>query len=323
MTRSGAVNTPFSDRLAALVEERVSQLVLGLDPDPAVLWPAAVEAVGSDFDADDDEAGLAPARAAALAVSNHCQAAIDAAGPHCVAVKLQLACFERLGAPGWAALTDAVRAARAQGLLVIADGKRGDVPVTATAYAQALIGSTPSPWGEIQGLGADAITVNPLLGGDSLQPFTSAAAAAGAGVFVLCRTSNPGAASLQDVATEGGQTVSERLASAIAAIGSESIGEAGLSSIGAVVGATAPGHLARLRDLMPAAVLLLPGVGAQGGAVAELSPAFAHHRAGGLVTVSRSLVNAWRDRGGDPATACAAAAGELREQIWSVASAGA
>lgn len=279
--------------------------------------------MGTGVDTAADGAGLAPARAAALAVSQHCQAAIDAAGPHCVAVKLQLACFERLGAPGWAALTDAARAARAQGLLVIADGKRGDVPVTAEAYAQALIGSTPSPWGEIEGLGADAITVNPLLGGDSLQPFTAAATAAGAGVFILCRTSNPGAADLQDVATEGGQTVSERLAAAIAAIGSESVGDAGLSSVGAVVGATVPGHLARLREQMPAAVLLLPGVGAQGGAVAELSPAFANHPAGGLVTVSRSLVNAWQERGGDPAAACAAAAGELREQIWSVAASGA
>lgn len=323
MTGSGAVDIPFSDRLASLVEERQSQLVLGLDPDPAVLWPQAVEALDASSFAPSGDGEPPPVAAAAAAVTEHCRAAIIAAGPQCVAVKLQLACFERLGAPGWQALAGVVEIAHQSGLLAIADAKRGDVPVTAAAYAQSLIGSTPSPWGELPGLGADAITVNPLLGGDSLQPFTAAAQAIGAGVFVLCRTSNPGAADLQDVETSGGRTVSERLAAAIDAIGAESVGAAGLSDVGAVVGATAPGHLARLRQMMPSAILLLPGVGAQGGAVDGLAPAFSGNRAGGLVTVSRSLVNAWRDRGGDPATACSAAAAELRQQIWSVSLAGA
>lgn len=192
------------------------------------------------------------------------------------------------------------------------------MPVTAAAYAQSLVGSTPSPWGELPGLGADAITVNPLLGGDSLEPFASAADAAGAGLFVLCRTSNPGAADLQDEALARGGTVSGRLAETIAALGSGRTNSAGLSSIGAVVGATAADQLTRLRDAMPAAPLLLPGVGAQGGQIADLAPAFTGHVAGGLVTVSRSLVGAFRERGGDPAAACAAAAAELRLAIWAV-----
>ncbi len=131
--------------------------------------------------------------------SAHCRALIERAGPACVAVKPQLACFERLGAPGWAALAEVCAAAQEAGLLVVADGKRGDVPVTAAAYAQALVGETPTPWGPVAGLGADAFTANPLLGADALEPLVAAAEAAGAGVFALVRTSNPGAADVQDL----------------------------------------------------------------------------------------------------------------------------
>ena len=108
-------------------------------------------------------------------MAEHCRAAIVAAGPACVAVKLQMACFERLGAPGWEALERTVAIARDHGLLVIADGKRGDVPVTAAAYAQALVGETPGPFGPVPGLGADAFTANPLLGRDALEPLIDAA----------------------------------------------------------------------------------------------------------------------------------------------------
>ncbi len=195
--------------------------------------------------------------------------------------------------------------------------------MSAAAYAQALLGATPSPWGDLPGLGADAITVNPLLGRDSLEPFVVAATQYGGGLFVLCRTSNPGAADIQDVPTQGGATVSDRLAALIADLGAAAIGESGLSSVGAVVGATAPEHLRRLRDSMPAAVFLMPGVGAQGGKVDDLAAAFARHPAGGLVTVSRSLVGAWRESGGDPAAASAEAARRLREQIWAVSRAAA
>ena len=115
-----------------------------------------------------------------------------------MAVKPQLACFERLGAPGWAALAEVCRAAQRAGLLVVADGKRGDVPVTATAYGQALVGETETPWGPVRGLDADAFTANPLLGDDEIEVLIAAARDAGAGVFLLVRTSNPGAARLQD-----------------------------------------------------------------------------------------------------------------------------
>jgi orotidine-5'-phosphate decarboxylase len=298
----------FADRLAALVEERRSRVVLGLDPDPAALWPEAVARVGGAPGA----AHLARALTAD-AVTEHCRAAIVAAGPACVAVKPQLACFERLGAPGWESLEQVIAIARDHGLLVLGDGKRGDVPVTAAAYAQAYAGTTPGPFGNVPGLGLDAFTANPLLGRDSLEPLIATAAEAGAGCFVLVRTSNPGAGELQDA---GDPPLHERLAALVAELGAAQRGECGLSLVGAVTGATRPEHLGRLRELMPHAVFLLPGIGAQGGRVEELGPAFAPHPAAGLVTASRSIVNAYEKRGGDPAAAAAEAAEQLRAAAW-------
>jgi orotidine-5'-phosphate decarboxylase len=308
LTAGGSTPQQFADRLAALVEERRSRVVLGLDPDPAALWPEAVARVAGGSPAPH----LARAQTAE-AVTEHCRAAIVAAGPACVAVKPQLACFERLGAPGWESLEQVIAIARDHGLLVLADAKRGDVPVTAAAYAQALVGATPGPFGDVPGLGVDAFTANPLLGRDSLEPLIGAAAEAGAGCFVLVRTSNAGAAELQD---EGSPPLHERLAQLVDELGRLHRGDCGLSLVGAVTGATRPEHLARLRELMPHAIFLLPGIGAQGGRVEALAPAFTPHPAAGLVTASRAIVGAHVERGGDPAAAAAAAAEELRDAAW-------
>jgi orotidine-5'-phosphate decarboxylase len=200
---------------------------------------------------------------------------------------------------------------------VLADGKRGDVPVTARAYAQALVGETPTPFGTVPGLGADAFTANPLLGRDSLAPLIDAADASGAGCFVLVRTSNPGAADVQDLTTDRGP-VHEALARIVDELGDARVGTSGLSSVGAVTGATRPELLERLRDLMPRAIFLLPGVGAQGGAVEDLAAAFREHPAGGLITASRSIVDAAGD-GEESATAAAAAAEDMRRAAWALA----
>src|SRR5215207_6323076 len=229
------------------MEERRSRVVLGLDPDPSALWPEAVERVGGDPGGAGGARHLARVRTAE-AVTEHCRAAIVAAGPACVAVKPQLACFERLGAPGWEALEQVVAIARDHELLVLADGKRGDVPVTARAYAQALVGETPGPFGPVPGLGADAFTANPLLGRDALEPLVDAA----------------------EIQDEGESPLYERLARLVADLGRERLGDCGLSAVGAVTGATRPEHLSRLRELMPHAIFLLPGVGAQGGRVEDL-----------------------------------------------------
>ena len=320
----------FGDRLSTAVAERESQIVLGIDPDPAKLWPAAIDRTSEararlalSFSDAEEAAGEQPPSAGvvarletAAAVLAHCRAMIDAVAPAVVAVKPQLACFERLGAPGWLALEHITTYAREQGLLVLADGKRGDVPVTAAAYGQALVGSTPSPFGGVSGLGADAFTANPLLGRDALEPLVQAAREHQAGVIVLVRTSNPGAADLFDLKLDTGERLWERIAQLVDALGQA--GPAGLKDVGAVTGATEPQHLARLRELMPQTPFLLPGIGAQGGDVAAIAPAFAPGKAGGLVTASRSIANAHEATGATPADAARAEAERLRERAWSL-----
>ena len=244
---------------------------------------------------------------------------LDATAEFCVAAKFQVACFERLGGPGWAALSAAVAAARDHGLLVIVDAKRGDIDVTAAAYAQAFFGGSDSPFGTIPGLGADALTVNPLMGRDSLVPFLDQARPTGGGLFVLVRTSNPGAADVQEQELAEGGTVTDRLAALVAELGSDGVGESGWSDVGAVVAATAPDRLAALREAMPRTIFLLPGVGAQGGSIEELGSAFATGPAGGLITVSRGIVGAHDLHGGDPAEAAREAAQRLRDAAWSAA----
>jgi orotidine-5'-phosphate decarboxylase len=289
--------------------------VLGLDPDPANLWPEAVARAGSADTTHEDRAQLT-----AEAVARHCALAIAAAGPSCVAVKPQLACFERLGSHGWAALEETVAAAHDAGLLVIADGKRGDIAQSAAAYGAALVGTTDGPFGEVPGLGADAFTANPLLGRDALEPLLEAADAAGAGCFVLVRTSNPGAAEIQDQPVD--DPLRTRLARIVADLGRTRVGrDAGLSEVGAVTGATHPELLAELRELMPRAIFLLPGVGAQGGRAEDLGPAFEPHPAAGLVSASRSIVDAHLKGGGDPALAAQQAAEALRIATWRIATA--
>jgi len=322
----------FGDSLAAHVARRESQIVLGLDPDPARLWPAAS---GSGRVAADDAllefilatagrlgADVASVRVSAqasVAVLEHCRAVIDAVGPACVALKPQAACFERLGAAGWLVLEAVCRHARSAGLLVLLDGKRGDVPVTASVYGEAMLSGAPSPFGRLPGLGADAMTGNPLLGRDAMTALVEAARAGGRGVFALVRTSNPGAADVMDVALQDGGRLWEHLARLVSSLGEGGRGPAsGLSDVGAVTGATAPEHLARMRELMPHAPFLLPGVGAQGGDVESLGPAFAPGRAAGLITASRSIVNAYEQSASSPAHAARSEAERLRGLAWSL-----
>jgi orotidine-5'-phosphate decarboxylase len=315
----------FGDRLADRVQQRQSQIVLGLDPDPARLWPAALQLAGRT------QGGAA--ERAARAVAAHCRLLLDAAGDRCVAVKPQVACFERLGAPGWAALAEVVRDAAERDLLVIADAKRGDIDISADAYGQAFFGHTPTPFGDVDGLAVDCLTVSPLLGRDSLAPLIEAARARGAGILVLVRTSNPGAADLQDRQLASGETVSEALARLVDELGAPGVGEAGLSDVGAVTGATAPERLEGLRAIMPRAVLLLPGIGPQGASGRDLAPAFTPGAAGGLVSASRAIVYAHeadrarapaasasgpsrRSPGRTPSQAARDEATRLRELIW-------
>jgi orotidine-5'-phosphate decarboxylase len=303
---------PLGDRLADAVQRRRSQLVLGIDPDPMRLWPQALELVGSMPALPGD----GPAALAARAVAAHGRLLLEAAGEQCVGIKPQVACFERLGAPGWAALSELVADARERGLIVIADAKRGDIDVSATAYGQAFFTGTSTPFGDVPGLGADLLTASPLLGGDSIAALLTQARAAGGGLLLLTRTSNPGADDLQGLRLDDGRTVSEAIAVLVDEYGSSAVGASGLSDVGAVTGATAPGHLERLRELMPSAVMLLPGLGPQGGDGSALAPAFVPGPAGGLVPVSRGIAYAHERNGGDPAAAAGDEARRLRELLW-------
>jgi orotidine-5'-phosphate decarboxylase len=303
------VTPGFGDRLAAAVTSRETNLVVGLDPDPQRLWPVEVA------NAPGPGGGAGPQ--AALAVVAHCRAVIDAVAEHAVAVKLQIACFERLGPAGTALAVPVAHHAREQGLLVIADAKRGDIDVTARAYAQAWLGETETPFGPIAGFGADALTANPYMGADTLAPLLEVGRPHGAGIFVLVRTSNPGAADIEDLELATGGRVWERVAKLADELGEA--GTSGLNDVAAVVGATAPEHLERARELMPRTPFLLPGVGAQGGRVEDLAAAFAPGPAGGLITASRSIVGAHESGGGSPAEAARAEAERLRALAWALA----
>jgi len=274
--------THFSDRLAAAVERKSSQLVVGLDP--------VVEHMPAEVDGD---------------LLAFCSGIVDAIAPYAVAVKPQSAFFEAHGADGVRAFAQVCEYARAAGLIVIADAKRGDIGSTAGAYADAFIPL------------ADAVTVNPYLGGDSVEPFLEACRREGAGIFCLVKTSNPGSADVQDVALADGRKLWQHVAGLVRDWGSELIGDRGFSAVGAVVGATFPREVAEARELLPRSVLLLPGIGAQGGTPADVGAAFAAGPAGALVSASRSVIYAYREGGGDWQSAAGAEAERLAREVWS------
>lgn len=291
---------PFSDRVAAAVERRRSQLVVGLDPRLDLL---PVELRG------DAASGRA---AAAGAVERFCRGIVDAVAPYAVAVKPQLAFFEALGADGWGALEASCAYAREAGLLVIADAKRGDIGPTARAYAAAFL----EPGGAGSPPLADAVTVSPYLGGDGIDPFLAACRRHGAGLFVLVRTSNRGAADLQDAELSDGRPLWQHVAGLVREWGEGLVGAGGLSSVGAVVGATYPRAIGDARRAMPQAIILLPGVGAQGATPADVARAFTSGPASGLVNASRSVIFAFREGEPDWRTAAARAAAALSAEIW-------
>ena len=300
---AAAAPTPFADRLADAVERKRSQLVVGLDP---VVDLLPVELRG--------EAVVGRA-AAAAAVERFCKGIVDAVAPYVVAVKPQAAFFEALGSDGWRVLETIARYARDAGLLVIADAKRGDIGSTARAYAAAFLepaeGAPPL---------ADALTVNPYLGRDSLDPFLAACRRDGAGLFLLVRTSNAGATDIQDAMLLDGRPVWRHVAQLVDEWGQDLVGARGLSSVGAVVGATVPRIIGDARREMPRAIILLPGVGAQGATPADVARAFTSGPASALVNASRSVIYAYRDAPPDDWRAAAGAeAAHLSAAVWAAA----
>lgn len=291
--------THFADRVAEAVERKRSQIVVGLDPAADQL---PVELRGETVLGRDH---------AAAACARFCCGIVDAVAPYAVAVKPQLAFFESLGSDGVRALEEVCEYARSAELLVIADGKRGDIGSTARAYAAAYV----EPRGDASPL-ADAITVNPYLGRDALEPFLAACRRDGAGLFCLVKTSNAGGADVQDVRLSDGSLLWQHVAGLAREWGEDLVGAGGLSAVGAVVGATFPREVAEARRILPQAVLLLPGVGEQGGKPAELAPAFTSGPASALVSASRSIIYAYRNVTDDWRAAAGGATARLAHDVW-------
>jgi orotidine-5'-phosphate decarboxylase len=263
------VAASFSERLARAVKQCGNPVVVGLDPRYEQLPPVF------------QSPGAAPAEKAA-SFRRFCCEVIDVVAPKVPAVKPQMAFFEELGPSGMQALADVIDHARAAGLLVILDGKRNDIGSTASAYARAYLGAA-SAWR------ADAMTVSPYLGDDSLQPFVDAAIAQAAGLFVLVKTSNPGGRTFQDLGCDG-EPLYRHVARLVERLAAASRGPCGYGAIGAVVGATYPQQLSELRQAMPHAWLLVPGYGAQGGAAADVAAAFDREGLGAVINSSRAIV---------------------------------
>ncbi|MDE0204941.1 MAG: orotidine-5'-phosphate decarboxylase [Candidatus Tectomicrobia bacterium] len=290
----------FADRVCAAVHAKGSPVVVGLDPRPEGLPPGLLSDCRGKF-------GDSPLAYAAAFWSFN-RGIIDAVHDVVPAVKPQLAFYERYGIAGLMAYARTTAYAREAGLLVVADGKRNDIGSTADAYAEAFLRVPEALEQPADGesgyfdyfhdfvhFGADALTVNPYLGHDGVDPFINWADRHGRGVFVLVRTSNRSAADVQDLWV-GKQPLYERIGELVKQWGERSRGHSGYSCVGAVVGATWPQQAARLREIMPNTLFLVPGYGAQGATAADVACCFDAADRGALVNASRSIIFAWRSK---------------------------
>jgi orotidine-5'-phosphate decarboxylase len=266
----------FADRLIEKIRAKDSRCVVGLDPRVDQM-PEFVRSHGTY-----------------AAITAFHELVIDAVADLVPAVKPQLAFFEQYGVLGMQAFDNTVRAAKRRGLLVIADGKRNDISSTAEAYANAYLSA-----GEVDrdaGFDCDALTVTPYLGRDSLVPFVEACKKHGKGLFVVLKTSNPGSKDFEDqTLAETGLPLYEKIGGVLNELGASMVGESGYSSIGAVIGATFPEEGRRLRTLMPKALILVPGYGAQGGSPKAAAECFNDDGLGAIVNSSRGITYAFGD----------------------------
>jgi orotidine-5'-phosphate decarboxylase len=275
----------FCDRLLSAIDKIGAPICVGIDP----IVQSLPDAVRGKFASNDNAA-----EAAVDAIFDFTTRLLKIVAPLVPIVKFQSAYFEQYLWEGIEAYYSLIEEARELGLLTIGDVKRGDIGSTASAYAAAHLDDRSED--EEHAATPDAITVNPMLGLDTLQPFLQTARDTAKGLFVLVRTSNPGSAGLQDVQLTTGQTWSEMLAAKLNDLASEPglLGSRGYSSLGAVVGATQPHTMQSLRKLLPRSIFLLPGYGAQ-GATAEMTRAAFVDGEGAIVSASRSILYAHKD----------------------------
>jgi orotidine-5'-phosphate decarboxylase len=292
----------FADRLADAVRARGNPLCVGLDP----RWESLPVSLRQRHGCD----SLA---AVAAAFEEFCSRVLDLVSDLVPVVKPQAAFFEMCGPAGFAALQRLLEKARILGLLTILDSKRNDIASTATAYADAAFAGTTVEGRTLPVWQADALTINPYLGRDAVEPFLVSARRVAAGTFVLVRTSNPGARQFQDLACEG-RPLYRHVGEAVAGWARESLGSCGLGDVGAVVGATYPAELAELRKALPEVIFLVPGFGAQGGTADDVAAAFRADGLGAVVNSSRGVLfpfrpddHRWADKVREAARSTAAA----------------
>lgn len=307
----------FADRLLEKIASLDNPSVVGLDPRldkiPDCIKAPFLKSLGPSTEA------------AGRAIAAFNQAIIDAIADLVPAVKPQWAFYELFGAEGVRAFSETVRYARSKGLLVIGDAKRNDIGSTAAAYAGGHLGRVSLFDSDEPGYDVDAMTVNPYLGSDGIDPFVSACSAHGKGIFVLVRNSNPSAAELQDLVVSGSgesESAGRRLYEVVGGLvdrwGESLIGDRGYSSVGAVVGATRPREAADLRRIMPRTLFLVPGYGAQGGGADDAAAAFDAQGRGAIVNSSRGIIFAYEAEGAPPedfAAATRRAATAMRDDL--------
>jgi orotidine-5'-phosphate decarboxylase len=277
----------FADRLLDAIDEKGSPICVGIDPIFDQL-PDEVAGAQSERDANDAEAAVD-------AIFEFTIEVLQVVAPYVPCVKFQSAYFEKYLWEGVEAYYSLIHEAKDLGLLVIGDVKRGDIGATSAAYASAHLADSPYSLHDADA--PDAITVNPMLGLDTLEPFTKVAKEEGKGLFVLVRTSNPGSSQLQDATLADGRTWSEMLADALApvAAGEGLVGDSGYSALGVVVGATQSQTMQSLRKRLPKSIFLLPGYGTQGATGEMTRAAFDDTGRGAIVSASRSILYAHQD----------------------------
>ncbi|MBC8108060.1 MAG: orotidine-5'-phosphate decarboxylase [Anaerolineae bacterium] len=283
----------FVDRLLEAIARKKAPVCVGIDPIFEML-PDAIAGDAKKRDANDLDACL-------YSIHDFCRGVLETVAPLVPAVKFQSAYFEQYLWEGVEAYYELVQEAKDLGLLVIGDVKRGDIGSTSEAYANAHL--APHSFPQVEHISTpDAITINPMLGMDSIAPFVKVAKETGKGLFVLVRTSNPGSADFQDAKLQDGRTWSEALADRLQpeAEAPGLVGNSGWSNIGAVVGATQPHTIESFRARLPKSIFLLPGYGTQ-GATADMTRKGFKSGCGGLVSASRSILypkatsTDWRD----------------------------
>lgn len=270
----------FADRLATAIKTKGNPVCVGLDP----RWESLPASLRKKHTCDSPGA-------VAFAYMEFCSRVLDIVAPLVPVVKPQSAFFEACGPEGMAALERLLKKARDLKLITILDSKRNDIASTAQAYADAALGGVAFEGRTFPVWDADSLTINPYLGRDAVEPFLASARKAGCGVFVLVRTSNPGAGQFQDlVIADSGRPLYQHVGDAVAAWSREHLGQCGLGDVGAVVGATYPSEMATLRARMPEVVFLVPGFGAQGGTAEDTRPAFRADGLGAVVNSSRGIL---------------------------------